>query len=85
MAVKIKLRRMGAKQHAFYRLVVGDAPVAGAARYWRPWVPTILTGSRLRFLCRPSEHCIGCSVGPSQPTVHASFCVGQASCGNWPS
>jgi small subunit ribosomal protein S16 len=28
MAVKIKLRRMGAKQHPFYRLVVGDEPVA---------------------------------------------------------
>lgn len=28
MSVKIKLRRMGAKAHPFYRLVVGDAPVA---------------------------------------------------------
>jgi small subunit ribosomal protein S16 len=28
MSVKIKLRRMGAKQRAFYRLVVGDSPVA---------------------------------------------------------
>ncbi len=32
MAVKIKLRRMGAKQHAFYRLVVGDSRVAGGGR-----------------------------------------------------
>lgn len=32
MAVKIKLRRMGAKQHAFYRLVVGDALVAGGGK-----------------------------------------------------
>ena len=28
MAVKIKLRRIGAKKHPFYRMVVGDAPVA---------------------------------------------------------
>ncbi|PWB77283.1 MAG: 30S ribosomal protein S16 [Candidatus Methylomirabilota bacterium] len=28
MAVKIKLRRMGAKKHPFYRLVVGDGPAA---------------------------------------------------------
>ncbi len=32
MAVKIKLRRMGAKQHPFYRLVVGDSEVAGGGR-----------------------------------------------------
>lgn len=32
MAVKIKLRRMGAKQHAFYRLVVGDSQVAGGGK-----------------------------------------------------
>jgi small subunit ribosomal protein S16 len=32
MAVKIKLRRMGAKKHPFYRLVVGDAPVAAGGK-----------------------------------------------------
>ncbi len=32
MAVKIKLRRMGAKQHPFYRLVVGDSRVAGGGK-----------------------------------------------------
>lgn len=32
MAVKIKLRRMGAKQHAFYRVVVGESRVAGGGR-----------------------------------------------------
>ncbi|HLC22063.1 MAG TPA: 30S ribosomal protein S16 [Candidatus Methylomirabilis sp.] len=32
MAVRIKLRRMGAKQHPFYRLVVGDSEVAGGGR-----------------------------------------------------
>lgn len=32
MAVKIKLRRMGAKQHAFYRLIVGDSRVAGGGK-----------------------------------------------------
>ena len=32
MAVTIKLRRMGAKQHPFYRLVVGDSEVAGGGR-----------------------------------------------------
>ena len=32
MSVNIKLRRMGAKQHAFFRLVVGDSPVAGGGK-----------------------------------------------------
>jgi small subunit ribosomal protein S16 len=32
MAVKIKLRRIGAKQHAFYRLVVGDSLTAGGGK-----------------------------------------------------
>ncbi len=32
MAVKIKLRRMGAKQHPFYRLIVGDSRVAGGGK-----------------------------------------------------
>ncbi|MCZ7627439.1 MAG: 30S ribosomal protein S16 [Candidatus Methylomirabilota bacterium] len=32
MAVKIKLRRMGAKKHPFYRLVVGDEPVAAGGK-----------------------------------------------------
>ncbi len=32
MAVKIKLRRIGAKQHAFYRLVVGDSLAAGGGK-----------------------------------------------------
>ena len=32
MAVKIKLRRMGAKQHPFYRLVVGDSRAAGGGK-----------------------------------------------------
>lgn len=32
MAVKIKLRRMGAKQRPFYRLVVGDSRVAGGGK-----------------------------------------------------
>ena len=49
MAVKIKLLRMGAKQHAFYRLIVGESQVAGEARYWRTWAPMILTGISLCF------------------------------------
>jgi small subunit ribosomal protein S16 len=32
MSVKIKLRRMGAKAHPFYRLVVGDSLVAGGGK-----------------------------------------------------
>lgn len=32
MAVKIKLRRMGAKQHPFYRVIVGDSRVAGGGK-----------------------------------------------------
>ena len=32
MSVKIKLRRMGAKQHAFFRLVVGDSLFAGGGK-----------------------------------------------------
>lgn len=32
MSVKIKLRRMGAKGHPFYRLVVGDSRVAGGGK-----------------------------------------------------
>ena len=32
MAVTIKLLRMGAKQHPFYRLVVGDSRVAGGGK-----------------------------------------------------
>ena len=32
MAVKIKLQRMGAKQHSCYRLIVGDSRVAGGGK-----------------------------------------------------
>lgn len=32
MAVKIKLRRVGAKQRPFYRLIVGDSRVAGGGK-----------------------------------------------------
>lgn len=32
MAVRIKLRRMGAKQRPFYRLVVGDSLAAGGGK-----------------------------------------------------
>lgn len=32
MSVKIKLRRMGAKQHPFYRLIVGESRVAGGGK-----------------------------------------------------